>query len=266
MGPSLTPWPRSRSASTVWRNCMTRWIPAPFQERALDRSAESYILACAGRHRPTEPLRLLVHFPESLRSHAADATDGIHEHLRRTHAQDERKFRRRMRLAGFALAAALGVLAGSFGLRTLLSDVEGRALVQGLGEGLLILGWVAMWRPVEILLFEHWERHLDHAMLKRLGSIPIEFMFRPVGLGSGSTPAGEDRSAGESPGDHRGRRDQTLSHPRHAPGGAGRGARVRLAHAGAVPRAGIVEHGLFLGLIADVIVAGNAGITHRTRP
>ena len=31
-------------------------------------------------------------------------------------------------------------------------------------------------------------------------------------------------------------------------------------------RAGIVEHGLFLGLTTDLIVAGDAGITHRTRP
>ena len=153
--------------------------PAPFQERALDRSAESYILACAGKHRPTEPLRLLVHFPESLRAHAADATDAIHEHFRRTHAQGERHFRRCMRIGGFALAIALGVLAGSLGLRSLLSNVEGRPLVQGLQEGLLILGWVAMWRPVEILLFEHWESHLDHAMLDRLASIPIEFLFQP---------------------------------------------------------------------------------------
>lgn len=30
-------------------------------------------------------------------------------------------------------------------------------------------------------------------------------------------------------------------------------------------RAGIVEHGLFLGLITDLIVAGNAGIRHTTR-
>lgn len=30
-------------------------------------------------------------------------------------------------------------------------------------------------------------------------------------------------------------------------------------------RAGIVEHGLFLGLAADVIVVGDAGITHHTR-
>jgi ribose 5-phosphate isomerase A len=31
-------------------------------------------------------------------------------------------------------------------------------------------------------------------------------------------------------------------------------------------RAGILEHGLFLGLATELIVAGHAGITHRTRP
>lgn len=159
--------------------------PAPLQQRALDRNAEGYILGCAGKHRPAEPLRLRVHLPESLRAHAADATDAIHEHFRRTHAQGERYFRRRMRIGGFALAAASGVLAASFGLRSLLSNADGRPLVQGLGEGLLILGWVAMWRPVEILLFEHWESHLDHAMLDRLASIPIEFVFQADAARSG---------------------------------------------------------------------------------
>lgn len=153
--------------------------PAPLQERALDRNVESFILASAGTHRPKEPLRLLVHLPESLRAHAADATDAIHEHFRRAHAQGERNFRRRLRIGGFALAVASVVLAGSFGLRSLLSNFEERALVQGLREGLLILGWVAMWRPVEILLFERWESHLDHAMLERLASMPIEFVFQP---------------------------------------------------------------------------------------
>jgi ribose 5-phosphate isomerase A len=31
-------------------------------------------------------------------------------------------------------------------------------------------------------------------------------------------------------------------------------------------RAGIVEHGLFLGLATDLLVAGPAGVEHRTRP
>lgn len=52
-------------------------------------------------------------------------------------------------------------------------------LAEGLEEGLLILGWVMMWRPIDILLFEHWESHLGHATLRRLASIPIEFAFQP---------------------------------------------------------------------------------------
>ena len=105
--------------------------PAPSPERALDRNAETYILGCAGNHRPTEPLRLLVHFPESLRAHAADATDAIHEHFRRAHARGERNFRRRLRIGGVTLAVALGVLAGSFWSRSLLSDVQARPLSRG---------------------------------------------------------------------------------------------------------------------------------------
>lgn len=153
--------------------------PAPLRARALDGNAERYIVARVGTHRPTEPLLLLVHLPESLRVHAADAADAIREHFRRAHAQGELSFRRRLRMGGRTLAVALAVLTVTFGLRNLLSDVEGRTLAKGLGEGLLILGWVAMWRPVEILLFEHWESHLDHEVRERLTSIPIEFVFQP---------------------------------------------------------------------------------------
>lgn len=153
--------------------------PSPLQEKALDPRAESYILACAGEHPPREPLRLLIYLPGSLRAHVADATEAIHRHFRLAHAQGERQFRRRLRIGGVSLGAGLAILALSVGLRSLLRDAEGQALAQGLAEGLLILGWVAMWRPVEILLFEHWESHLDHAMLERLASIPVEFSFLP---------------------------------------------------------------------------------------
>ena len=155
--------------------------PAPLRERALEPNAETYILACAGTYRPTAPLRMLLHLPESLRVHATDATNAVHGHFRRTHAQGERNFRRRLRIGGFTLAVALAVLAGNVVLRNLLRDFEGRMLVEGLEDGLLILGWVMMWRPIDILLFEHWESHLDHARLKRLASIPIELVFHPDG-------------------------------------------------------------------------------------
>ena len=45
-----------------------------------------------------------------------------------------------------------------------------------LGEGLLILGWVALWRPVEVLLYEHWEAADERRALERLAAARVEFV------------------------------------------------------------------------------------------
>lgn len=151
--------------------------PSPLRQRTLDYDAERYILSSASEYSPSEPLRLLIFLPESLRTQVAEVADGIHEHFRLAHAQGERRYRRRMRIAAISLGAGLLVLAISLGLRNLLSDVVGRGLAAGLAEGLLIIGWVAMWRPIEILLYEHWESHLGHAETDRLSRIPVDYSF-----------------------------------------------------------------------------------------
>ena len=178
-----------------WAQLFEPLDPLPVRERALDRSAESYILACAGEHPVQQPVRLLIHCPESWRMHVAGVAEGIHEHFRSAHAQGEKRFRRRLRVGGVLLGVGLAILGAAIAIRSLLRGVEGSALAQGLGEGLLILGWVAMWRPVDILLFEHWESHLDHAMLDRLARIPVEFSFRPDAALRGKAESRESRRA-----------------------------------------------------------------------
>ena len=159
--------------------------PAPLRERALDHAAERYILSAAGEQLPSELLRLRILLPELLRSSTAEATEGIHEHFRLAHAQGERLYRRRLRIGAFALVAGLVVLAASVALRSLLRDVAERRLADGLAEGLLIIGWVAMWRPIDILLYEHWESHLDHNVLDQLARIPVDYSF----VRDGASPA-----------------------------------------------------------------------------
>jgi hypothetical protein len=46
-------------------------------------------------------------------------------------------------------------------------------------EGLLILGWVVLWRPAEILLFERWESRQQRLLLKRLAQVRTEFSIVP---------------------------------------------------------------------------------------
>jgi hypothetical protein len=67
------------------------------------------------------------------------------------------------------------VLAVALLLRTLVVDWPG-ALGEVVAEGLLILAWVALWRPAEIVLFDQWESRDRLRRLQRLAVVPVEFV------------------------------------------------------------------------------------------
>jgi hypothetical protein len=69
------------------------------------------------------------------------------------------------------LAAAIG-----------LGDLAAKALAdQRLGgllrEGLLIGGWVAMWRPLEIFLYGWWPIRADIQLYRRLSAMPVRIEY-----------------------------------------------------------------------------------------
>jgi len=45
-----------------------------------------------------------------------------------------------------------------------------------LGEGLVIGGWVAMWRPIEILLYDWWPLRRELADRERLRDLRVELL------------------------------------------------------------------------------------------
>jgi hypothetical protein len=49
--------------------------------------------------------------------------------------------------------------------------IEDQSIVD---QGLLILGWVAMWRPIEVLLYDWWPLSRRGIVLRRLTAIPVE--------------------------------------------------------------------------------------------
>jgi hypothetical protein len=151
--------------------------PSPFRDKALDRHAEEYLVESAMEHAPKEPLQLRIWLPESLRGRVGMVEAAIHAHFRQMHAQAQRQFIRRMRAGRVALLIGLAVLAACLTLRGLLDGVLDPPVLSAAQEGLLILGWVAMWRPVEILVFERWESRHDRRMLDRLARIPVEIAY-----------------------------------------------------------------------------------------
>ncbi|MDP2031440.1 MAG: hypothetical protein Q8K12_17540 [Thiobacillus sp.] len=153
--------------------------PSPFSEneKALRRDAENYIVDFAGEYGRAEPLRLIVHAPASIESHAGQVTGAIHAHFQFAYEQCRRQYRRRMRIGRKLLVVGVAVLVSALLLRTMLGTSGDSPIFAAIGEGLLILGWVAMWCPVDILLFERVENHQDSTLFQRLAQIPVTFEF-----------------------------------------------------------------------------------------
>lgn len=150
--------------------------PSPFREKALDPAAHRYILSCAQEFAPNPSICLVVHLPESLREQTDAIVAGIRNHFRLEAETARRELRHQMRIGRLSLFWGFVILASCSAGRSLLS-LPSEQLTRFFSEGLLILGWVALWRPIETLLFEHWKARDECRWLERLSRMRIEFAF-----------------------------------------------------------------------------------------
>jgi hypothetical protein len=149
--------------------------PSPFRQKDLDRDAEEYIVDAAEDFRPAEQIKLVFHLPNAIEEDdkAREIPDALHNYF--SYKLDTAKHRlRQMRRDGrISLVIGLSFLAVCVGIRQVLL-ATGTTLGAVLAEGFLICGWVAMWRPLDILLYEWWPIYRRCRTYAKLGAITVE--------------------------------------------------------------------------------------------
>jgi hypothetical protein len=140
--------------------------PAPFRERDLDPDLVEYLMAAAEDLASHGPFRVIVWLPSP--RPVDDVTPAFRAHFEYELQRVERR-RRRQRRTG-QVAALLGVT-GMIGLLSL-AQLAGEFPV--VREGLVILSWIILWRPVETLLYEWLPSHRQRALLRRVLAAPLE--------------------------------------------------------------------------------------------
>jgi hypothetical protein len=130
--------------------------PSPFHERDLDQDAEDYIVGSAEEAPRHYPSRLVIYLPSdqlppTATPHLATA---IHHHFAYRETHERRHLRLLFRDGRIALVTGLAFLLSCTLLRELAFSLGNGAISKIVGEGMLIIGWVAMWRPLEIFLYE----------------------------------------------------------------------------------------------------------------
>jgi len=154
--------------------------PSPFRERDLDPRAEQFIIDWAKDLPPTAPWALVVHL-ERAAGRADEATElreAIHAYFGAQAAASQRRLRELFHRGRISLIIALTFLAASIGVGDAIANyLAGNRVAEILREGFLIGGWVAMWRPLEVFLYDWWPIRAEGRLLQRLSTMPVRLDY-----------------------------------------------------------------------------------------
>lgn len=154
--------------------------PSPFGERDLDPRAEDFIVAWS-RDLPADAalgLRVHVDQPAGAADDAGALRDAIHRFFRQRSEGSRRDLRELFRRGRISLAIALAFLAISIVVGDRLAAYfQGGRLADVLREGFLIGGWVAMWRPLEVFLYDWWPIRAEARLFERLSAMPVSIEY-----------------------------------------------------------------------------------------
>jgi hypothetical protein len=153
--------------------------PAQFHEKDLDPDAEEFIVSWAREFGPHTPLRLLLHLPDDQRP--LDPERVVREAVANYFAYRvdlaRLELRRMLQQGRSSLLVGLTFLTVCMSVRELVGGLGTADWLRVLQEGLLILGWVAMWRPIEILLYDWWPIRARRDTYTRLAAMQVEVRY-----------------------------------------------------------------------------------------
>lgn len=162
--------------------------PSPFRERDLDPGAEEFIVTWARELPRSAPPALTVHLdraPER-REEATLLGDAVHEYFTRQAAAARRELRALFGRGRVSLLIGLAFLAAAVGASQLIENLlHPGGMAQLFRESLLIGGWVAMWRPLEIFLYDWWPIRAEARLHDRLAAMPVELRYTAEGDSGG---------------------------------------------------------------------------------
>ena len=151
--------------------------PSPFQDRDMDDDAERFIVSWAKELPANEPLILLVHLESpTVPPEAPDVlSQAVHAFFGHRSELTERRLRQLLRTGRTSLIIGLMFLAACVLIGNWTAGTFHQSEVaQIIRESLLIGGWVAMWRPLEIFLYDWWPIRNERRIYDRLSQMQVE--------------------------------------------------------------------------------------------
>jgi hypothetical protein len=186
--PSGSPRDASRGGELKLYLAETRQLfnsldPAPFRQRDLDPEAAAYIVDWAREAPADVALRLVLHIGGGAPTEddAAMLRKSVHEYFGRRALVTWRQLRQLFRIGRYSLLIALVFLALVIVVGESIASLISRKGVASLIEDSLVIGgWVALWRPLEIFLYDWWPIRAEAQLFDRLSQMDVRILGAPA--------------------------------------------------------------------------------------
>jgi len=177
-------WPRTRDelnespiqvrVATV-EHIFNPMDPTPLDERSLNQEVADWIEEWAEDLDKDDPITVEIYVADGrFAGREGTIVDGLHNHFEYREWQAARALRKLLRQGRVSLLIGIFALAG-FNAASRVIGSSDNPVIEVIHEGLAVLGWVSMWKPLEILLYDWWPIRRERRACRRLAEATVTF-------------------------------------------------------------------------------------------
>ena len=154
--------------------------PSPFREKDLDRDAEEFIVSWTREFPLRDPVVLVIHLSELPAGKEAGPVieQSVQNYFAYRAKLNHMEFRLLMKDGRHSLLVGGLFLAACLTASQVLVGQASGTFLSVARESLTIAGWVAMWRPMEIFLYEWWPLRRRWRVYEKMSRMKVEVRKR----------------------------------------------------------------------------------------
>lgn len=153
--------------------------PSPFRERDLDDDLVEYVVASAREIPSDDAIRIVIYVsePEGKELNKIAIRDAIHEFLTYKIEIQHSELRAFLRRAQKFMVLGMVTLIMCLSFAQSMTVPTPPGWIGILREGLVIFGWVSVWKPIELFMFDWYPLYEMRRLFIRLQSAEIDLRF-----------------------------------------------------------------------------------------
>ena len=153
--------------------------PSPFLEKDLDDDAFEYIYSSVAEHPYKRPVKIRIYMPQHQKRKVSESEirEAIKNFFRYKVMISEKGIRQKIQEGQLSMAVGIMFLAICLIAANWISGRYNNIVSNIAVEGLLIGGWVAMWRPISIMLYDWWPLQKEKRIFWKISKMDVEVKY-----------------------------------------------------------------------------------------